>query len=100
MRRDILEADERQGRVEMRGLVDSTDIDEMNARERILLGRGFTSVGGFRKVANVDGEELMALCMRGDCDALDFAASGYSDRRALRRLLRKFPQWRCSEGCV
>jgi hypothetical protein len=35
-----------------------------------------------------------------DRDALDFLASGYSDRRALRRLLSRFPEWRCSEGAV
>ncbi|MDR1979546.1 MAG: hypothetical protein LBQ42_12500, partial [Synergistaceae bacterium] len=99
MRQSIIEADER-GRVEMRVLVDSGDIDELNAEERKRLGLGFTAGGTARKVANIDEDEILALCAAMDRDALDFLASGYSDRRALRRLLSRFPEWRCSEGAV
>jgi hypothetical protein len=53
-----------------------------------------------RKVANIDAEELMALCLKGDRDALEFAVSGHSSRKALRNLLHRFPAWRCSEGAV
>jgi hypothetical protein len=99
MRRDILEADER-GRVEMRGLVDSDDIDKFNADLRNLIGKGFTKSGNMRHVANVDEDEITALYLNGDIDAIAFKESGYKDREALRRLLYRFPQWRCSEGCV
>lgn len=91
---------DRQGRVEMRVLVDSSGTDKMNAEERKVSGKGFTSGGNMRKVANIDPDELHALMANGDKDALDFALSGYSDRRALRRLLYRFPLWRCSEGAL
>ena len=59
-----------------------------------------TAGGNMRKVANIDEEELYALMANGDTDAMDFAQSGYSDKRSLRLLLLKFPQWRCSEGAI
>lgn len=99
MRRDIMETNER-GRVELRGLVDSDGIDWLNAEERIANARGFTKNRMFRKVANIDPEELNALRLNGDIDAVAFGESGGTDRRALRNLLRRFPQWRCSEGGV
>jgi hypothetical protein len=99
MRRDILEADER-GRVEMRGLVVSDDLDEFNYELRRMLGKGFTKDGRKRWISNIDPDELKALSTNGDRDARAFEESGYKDREALRRLLRRFPQWRCSEGCV
>jgi hypothetical protein len=99
MRKDIITEDE-QGRVEMRGLVDSGDIDELNAGLRLILGKGFTGGGTFRHTANIDRDEWAALLMNMDRDALDFEASRWSDKDALRRLLRRFPQWRCSEGGV
>jgi hypothetical protein len=99
MRKDIITEDG-QGRVEMRGLVVSDDIDEFNADERKIIGRGFTLGRTMRKVANIDPDELAALCAKGDKDALDFLASGYASRRALKKLLHRFPAWRCSEGCL
>jgi hypothetical protein len=100
MRRDILEFDERRGRAEMRGLVVSDDLDEFNYELRRMLGRGFTKDGKTRWISNIDGDELAARRLSGDRDAIAFTESGYKDREALRRLLRRFPQWRCSEGCV
>jgi hypothetical protein len=99
VRRDILEADER-GRVETRGLVVSDDLDEFNYELRRMLGRGFTRDGKSRWISNIDIDELEALYLGGDRDAAAFMESGYKDREALRRLLRRFPQWRCSEGGV
>jgi hypothetical protein len=63
-------------------------------------GKGFTRDRGFRRIAAIDPERLTAVMLQGDKDALDFAASGYRDRKSLRRLLRKFPEWRTSEGAV
>jgi hypothetical protein len=99
MRRDVLEVDDR-GRVELRGLVVSDDTDEFNAELKRYLGRGFTKDGTKRWISNIDGDELNALCLGGDRDALAFRESGRRDREALRRLLRRFPRWRCSEGGV
>ena len=86
--------------VKLRILVDSEETDKLNCIERKLLGKGMTAGGNMRKVANIDEEELYALMANGDIDALDFAHSGYSDKYALRRLLQKFPRWRCSEGAI
>ena len=88
------------GLAEMRVLVDSDDIDKLNADERRTFGKGFTRGRTMRKLANIDGEEYNALLMNMDKDALDFEASGRSDRQALRRLLARFPAWRCSEGGI
>ena len=86
--------------VKLRILVDSEETDKLNHIERKLLGKGMTAGGNMRKVANIDEEELYALMANGDTDAMDFAQSGYSDKRSLRLLLLKFPQWRCSEGAI
>ena len=83
----------------MRAFVDSDDMDEFNA-ERRKLGKGFTKAGTGRWVANIDVDEFNALLMKMDKDALDLEASGWRDVRALRRLLTRFPAWRCSEGGI
>ena len=99
MRQEILELDDN-GRAEMRVLVDSDGVDALNAQERLLNGKGFTQGKTMRKLANIDPDELNALCMNMDKDALDFVASGYSDKNALKKLLNRFPAWRCSEGGI
>lgn len=100
MRRAILDIDEKTGLAEMRALVDSDDIDQMNMEMRRADPRGFTQGKTLRRVANIDGEEYQALLMKLDRDALDFEASGRRDKTALRRLLARYPQWKCSEGGV
>ena len=100
MRREAIEYDERRGLAEMRVLVDSGATDECNAAERRSVGKGFTHGRTMRKLANIDADEYNALLMNMDRDALDFEASGRSDRRVLNRLLARFPAWRCSEGGV
>lgn len=57
MRRQVLEMD-RRGPVEIRGLVDSGDIDALSAEERRENGGGFTLGRTFRKVANIDEDFL------------------------------------------
>lgn len=85
---------------ELRVLVNSDDIDEMNATERKTFGRGFSTGRTMRKLANIDADEYNALLLNLDRDALDFEASGQRDRNALNRLLARFPAWRCSEGGI
>jgi hypothetical protein len=63
-------------------------------------GKGFTKDKGMRRIAAIDPERFNAVMLQGDKDALDFAASGYRDRKSLRRLLFKYPEWRTSEGAV
>lgn len=101
MRREAFyETEKDRGPAEMRVLVDSDHIDELNADERRRFGKGFTRGRTMRKLANIDADEYNALLMNMDGDALDFEASGRSDRRALNRLLARFPAWRCSEGGI
>ena len=100
MQRTILEYDEKTGLAAMRALVDSDETDAFNADERRRIGRGFTQGGTMRQLANINILEYNALLMNMDRDALDFEASGMRDMRALRRLLVRFPAWRCSEGGI
>ncbi len=99
MRQEAYRENDR-GLAEMRVLVDSDDIDQLNADERRAFGRGFTQGRTMRKLANIDADEYNALLMNMDSDALDFEASGRSDRCALNRLLARFPAWRASEGGI
>ena len=84
----------------MRGLVVSDDTDEFNHELMRMLGKGFTKDGHSRWISNIDADELNALRLNGDKDAAAFTESGHKDREALRRLLRRFPQWRGSEGGI
>jgi hypothetical protein len=66
-------------------------------------GKGFTKGhlgfgGNMRKVASIPFEEITRLGLEGDQDALD--ALNFNDQSALRRLIRKHPEWRTSEGMV
>jgi len=99
MRREVIE-ERPHGLVEMRVHVDSSETDELNAAERRAAGLGFTAGRTMRKIANIDEDEFNALLKNMDKDALDFEASGRSDSRHLRRLLSRFPAWRCSEGGI
>ena len=51
-----------------------------------------------RLVAQIPAEEAAMLEHVKDLDYLSFSRNG--DKNALRRLLRRFPYWRCSEGGI
>lgn len=87
-------------RLELPVLVDSTDTDRENAEERKLIGKGFTKGRGWRKIASVELDEIVALAWKGDFDAIDYLKSGGADKKATRALILKNPQWRCSEGAI
>ena len=99
MQNVAIEEDKR-GRVEMRVHFNSDEIDEFNAEERRESDKGFTAGRTFRKIANIDQDEFHGLYMLKDKDAVDFVDSGGTDRKALNRLLIRFPVWRCSEGRI
>lgn len=84
----------------MRAFVDSDYLDRLNAERKRRIGKGFTQKGSMRQLADIDPDEYNALLMKMDKDALDLEASGWRDMRALRRLLTRFPAWRCSEGGI
>lgn len=100
MRHSVLKVDARKERYELYTLVDSTETDRGNSILRRLLGKGFTQGKTLRHVANIDIDEYAGLLAIGDKDALDFEQSGRTNRKALRRLLARHPQWFVSEGGI
>ena len=51
-----------------------------------------------RHIANIPVVEAAMLEANYDLDYLSFTRNG--DKNALRRLLERFPYWRCSEGGI
>lgn len=98
MGRKVKVSETPRGDVELLVVSDTDDIDAITAKERGVSGKGFTAGGTLRKVANIPTHDLNALIALGDKNAMDYAASGCKDGRALRKLIRLHPEWRCSEG--
>ena len=51
-----------------------------------------------RHIANIPVEEAVMLETQKDLDYLSFTRNG--DKKAFRRLLQRFPHWRCCEGGI
>lgn len=91
--------------VKVRHIYNADDIYEENALAR-KDGRGFTRgrhgfVGNMRRVASIPIDDLERLAANGDMDAVvAIAESGENAQKALRRLILKHPEWRCSEGAI
>ena len=80
----------------------NTDDAERENWQHVQQGKGFIrdehgNVAG-RFVANIPVEEAAMLEAQKDLDYLSFSRNG--DKNALRRLLKRFPYWRCSEGGI
>ena len=80
----------------------NTDDAERENWQQVQQGKGFIrdergNVAG-RFVANIPVEEAAMLEAQKDLDYLSFSRNG--DKNALRRLLKRFPYWRCSEGGI
>ena len=80
----------------------NTDDAERENWKQLQQGKGFIhdskgNVTG-RLVANIPYEEAMMLKTLYDIDYLSFSRNG--DKEALRRLLQRFPHWRCCEGGI
>jgi hypothetical protein len=88
------------GEVKLAVASDTTDIDKLTAEERKAAGKGFTVGGVGRKIADIPTDDFDALLALGDKNALDYAASEYTDERAFRKLLALHPEWRSSEGGI
>ena len=77
------------------------EVERENWANAQAVGKGFIRENGEiigREIARIPVEEaamLEALC---DLDYLSFSRN--NDKAALRRLLKRFPYWRCSEGGV
>ncbi len=80
----------------------NTDEEERLNWEHVQEGKGFIrnskgQIAG-RHVANIPVEEAAMLEANYDLDYLSFTRNG--DKNAFRRLLQRFPHWRCCEGGI
>ena len=80
----------------------NTDDAEHENWAQVQEGKGFIRdehghVAG-RLVANIPVEEAAMLEAQKDLDYLSFTRNG--DKAAFRRLLARFPYWRCAEGGI
>lgn len=77
----------------------NTDDVERENWEGVQSGNGFIRQNGKlvgRLIANIPVDEAAMLEASYDIDYLAFTRN--NDKNALRRLLKRFPYWRCSSG--
>ena len=78
--------------------INSDDVERENWRQ-VQEGKGFIRENGKlvgRLIANIPVEEAAMLEANYDLDYLAFSRN--NDKAALKRLLKRFPYWRCSGG--
>ena len=95
------ELEELGGEVRLLNHINTDDTERENWRQA-QEGKGFIRdehghVAG-RLVANIPVEEAAMLEAMKDLDYLSFSRNG--DKAAFRRLLKRFPYWRCAEGGI
>ncbi len=79
----------------------NTDEQEKENWQSVQRGKGFIRENGKivgREVARIPVDEAAMLRANYDLDYLAFSEN--NDKAALRRLLKRFPHWRCSEGGI
>jgi hypothetical protein len=92
-----LDIDKRKGNVRLRTVYDTDDSERYNHELKKYIGKGFTRDRKMRLIAEIPLNDLMRLGNAGDHDAI---AGMYGDDAALKRLIRKNPGWRASEGSI
>ncbi len=80
----------------------NTDEAERENWESVQSGKGFMydskgNISG-REIARIPVEEAAMLEAQYDLDYLSFSRNG--DKNALRRLIGRFPHWKCCEGGI
>ena len=80
----------------------NTDEEEKLNWQQVQAGKGFIydekgNLAG-REIARIPVEEAAMLEAMCDLDYLSFSRNG--DKNAFRRLLKRFPHWRCCEGRI
>ena len=80
----------------------NTDEEEQLNWQQAQAGKGFIydekgNLAG-REIARIPVEEAAMLEAMCDLDYLSFSRNG--DKNAFRRLLKRFPHWRCCEGGI
>lgn len=96
------ELEERGGELTLLNHINTDDEEKLNWESVQQTGKGFIrdergKVAG-REVARIPMEEAAMLEAMCDLDYLAFTRN--NDRVAFRRLLKRFPYWRCCEGGV
>ena len=84
----------------LRNHINTDDVEALNW-EGVQTGKGFIYEGkshfpSGRLVAQIPAEEAAMLEAMYDIDYLAFSRN--KDKAAFRRLLKRFPYWRCSGG--
>ena len=95
------ELEERGDEIQLLNHINTDDAERVNWAQ-VQEGKGFIRdkhghVAG-RLVANIPVEEAAMLEAQKDLDYLSFTRNG--DKNAFRRLLARFPYWRCAEGGI
>ena len=95
------ELEERGGELTLLNHINTDDEERLNW-ESVQQGKGFIrdkrgKIAG-REVARIPAEEAAMLEAMCDLDYLAFTRN--NDKAAFRRLLKRFPYWRCCEGGV
>ena len=81
--------------------INTDEAERDNWKNLQQVGKGFIRENGKivgREVARIPMEEAAMLEAQYDLDYLSFSRN--NDKAAFRRLLKRFPHWRCSEGSV
>ena len=94
------EIEERGDEIRLLNHINTDDAERENWKS-VQQGKGFIRdnhghIAG-RLVANIPVEEAMMLEANKDIDYLSWCSG---DKNAFRRLLERFPHWRCSEGGI
>lgn len=87
--------------VTLQTIYDPSAVYQQNYLNRMSGINGFTKERTRRQLAEIPVDDLNALIAQGDLDAIVFHnSSGKEAKTALKRLLRRFPEWRCSTGAI
>ena len=95
------ELEEHGDEIQLLNHINTDDIERDNWRQ-VQEGKRFIRdehghVAG-RHIADIPTDEAAMLEAQYDLDYLSFSRNG--DKNAFRRLLQRFPHWRCAEGGI
>ena len=96
------EFEERGGEYRLQNHFNTDEEERMNWKTAQEVGKGFIydekhNLAG-REVARIPVDEAAMLEAQYDLDYLSFSRN--NDRAAFRRLLKRFPHWKCCEGGI
>ena len=92
-----LDIDKRKGTVRLRTAYDTDEFERDNHNLKKIIGKGFTPDRRMRLIAEIPMNDILRLGNAGDHDAI---AGMNGDDAALKRLIRRNPGWRASDGSI